>query len=189
MDNNPEKNSLRKLLLERRDATSFDMMKIASEQIHKKLRRNKIFLDAKKIGAYYPIGSEVLTQDIMQEILSSGKELFLPKVVGEGMEFRKISDFSCLEKGNFDIMEPKDDCPIDNNLDLLLVPTVGISQDGVRLGYGHGFYDKFLSKNKIQTISLVYEKQVIKKIPKSDHDILMNWILTEERFENISQVS
>ncbi len=176
------------MLLERRDATSFDMMKIVSQQIHKKLRKSKIFKDANKIGAYYPIGSEVLTQDIMQEILSSGRELYLPKVVGDEIEFRRITDFSCLETGNFDIMEPKDDCPIDNNLDLLLVPTVGISQDGVRLGYGHGFYDKFLSKNKVETVSLVYEKQVIKKIPHSDHDIIMNWILTEDRFSNVSEI-
>ena len=165
------------------------MMKIASQQMHKKLRKNKIFREAKKIGAYYPIGSEVLTQDIMQEILSSGKELFLPKVIGETMEFRKITDFSCLEKGNFDIMEPKDDCPVDNNLDLLLVPTVGISQEGVRLGYGHGFYDKFLDENKIETISLIYEKQVIKKIPRSEHDVLMNWILTEDRISKVSEIS
>jgi 5-formyltetrahydrofolate cyclo-ligase len=160
-------------------------MKIASEKIHKKLRKNQIFHDAKKIGAYYPIGSEVLTQNIMQEILSIGKELYLPKMIEDEIEFRKITDFSCLEKGNFDIMEPKDDCPVDNNLDLLLVPTVGISQDGVRLGYGHGFYDKFLSKNKIETISLILEKQVIKKIPRSDHDVIMNWILTEDRFSEI----
>jgi len=176
------------MLLERRDTTSFDMMKIVSKQIHKKLRKSKIFRDAKKIGAYYPIGSEVLTQDIMQEVLSSGRELFLPKVVEDEIEFRKITDFSCLEKGNFDIMEPKDDCPVGNNLDLLLVPTVGISQDGVRLGYGHGFYDKFLSKNQIETVSLIYEKQVIKKIPHSEHDIIMNWILTEDRFSNVSEV-
>ena len=173
------------MLLERRDATSFDMMKIASQQIHKKLRKNKIFKSAQKIGVYYPIGSEVLTQDIMQEILSIGKELYLPKVVGDELEFRKITDFSCLEKGNFDIMEPKDNCPVENSLDLLLVPTVGISQDGVRLGYGHGFYNKFLSKNHIKTVSLIYEKQVIKKIPLSDHDIIMNWILTEDRFSEI----
>jgi 5-formyltetrahydrofolate cyclo-ligase len=173
------------MLLERRDATSFDLMKIASQQIHKKLRKSRIFKDSQKIGAYYPIGSEVLTQDIMQEVLSVGKELYLPKVVKDKIEFRKITDFSCLEKGNFDIMEPKEDCPVDNNLDLLLVPTVGISQDGVRLGYGHGFYDKFLSKNKIETISLILEKQVIKKIPPSDHDIIMNWILTEDRFSEI----
>jgi len=173
------------MLLERRDATSFDMMKIVSQQIHKKLRKSKIFKDANKIGAYYPIGSEVLTQDILQEILSSGRDLYLPKVIEDEIEFRKITDFSCLEKGNFDIMEPKDDCPVDNYLDMLLVPTVGISQDGVRLGYGHGFYDKFLSKNKVETISLIYEKQVIKKIPRTEHDIIMNWILTEDRFSEI----
>ncbi len=176
------------MLLERRDATSFDMMKIVSQQIHKKLRKSKIFKDANKIGAYYPIGSEVLTQDILQEILSSGRELFLPKVVEDKIEFRKITDFSCLEKGNFDIMEPKDDCPVEDNLDLLLVPTVGISQDGVRLGYGHGFYDKFLSKNQIETVSLIFEKQVIKKIPRTEHDIIMNWILTEDRFSNVSEI-
>jgi len=176
------------MLLERRDATSFDLMKIASQQIHKKLRKSRIFKDAQKIGAYYPIGSEVLTQDIMQEVLSVGKELYLPKVVEDKMEFRKITDFSCLERGSFDIMEPKEDCPVENNLDLIIVPTIGISQDGVRLGYGLGFFDKFLSEYKIETISLVYEKQVIKKIPRSDHDIPMNWILSEERFEKISEV-
>jgi 5-formyltetrahydrofolate cyclo-ligase len=176
------------MLLERRDTTSFDMMKIVSQQIHKKLRKSRIFKDANKIGAYYPIGSEVLTQDIMQEILSSGKDLFLPKVIEDEIEFRKITDFSSLEKGIFDIMEPKDDCLVDNNLDLLIVPTIGISQEGVRLGYGHGFYDKFLSKNRIESVSLVYEKQVIKKIPRSDHDIVMNWILTEDRFSNVSEI-
>jgi len=176
------------MLLDRRDATSFDMMKIVSQKIHKKLRKSEVFKDANKIGVYYPIGSEVLTQDIMQEILSSGKELFLPKVIEDEIEFRKIIDFSCLEKGNFDIMEPKDDCPVEDNLDLLLVPTVGISQDGIRLGYGHGFYDKFLSKNKVETVSLIYEKQVIKKIPRSEYDIVMNWILTEDRFSNVSEI-
>jgi len=186
LDNNTEKKSLRKMLLERRDATSFDMMKIASQQIHKKLRKNKLFREAKKIGAYYPIGSEVLTQDIMQEILSAGKELFLPKVVGDEIEFRKITDFSCLESGSFDIMEPNDDCPVDNNLDLILVPTVGISKEGIRLGYGQGFFDKFLAQNLVETISLVYEKQVIKKIPSQDHDIPMNWILSEDRFSKVS---
>lgn len=141
----------------------------------------KNFKEAKKIGAYYPIGSEILTQDIIQEMLSVGKEVYLPKVVGETMEFRKIEDFSSLEKGNFEIMEPKEDCPKDSSLDLILVPTVGISHSGVRLGYGHGFYDKFLAENKTSTISLILEKQVVKNIPKSDHDILIDWIVTEDR--------
>ena len=181
MEDSPERKSLRSFLLEKRDNTSFDFMKIASEKIQKKLKKINAFMNAQKIGVYYPIGSEILTQDIIQELLSNGKDVFLPKVMGKNMEFRKIIDFSSLEKGSFDIMEPKDDCEIDNDLDVVLVPTVGISPSGVRLGYGHGFYDKFLAEHKSLTISLTMEKQIIKNIPKSEHDIMIDWIITEDR--------
>ncbi len=181
MEDSPEKKSLRSLLLEKRDNTSFDFMKIVSVKMQKGLKKINVFRNAKKIGAYYPIGSEILTQDIIQELLSNGKDVFLPKVIGENIEFRKIADFSSLEKGSFDIMEPKDGCQIDNNLDVVLVPTVGISPIGVRLGYGHGFYDRFLSEHKTITISLTFEKQIVKNIPKSEHDIIIDWIVTEDR--------
>ena len=181
MEDSPERKSLRSFLLEKRDNTSFDFMKIASEKIQKKLKKINAFRDAQKIGVYYPIGSEILTQDIIQELFSNGKDVFLPKVIGENMEFRKITDFSSLEKGSFDIMEPKEDCEIDNELDVVLVPTVGISPSGVRLGYGHGFYDRYLAEHKSVTISLTMEKQIIKKIPKSEHDIMIDWIITEDR--------
>ncbi len=181
MEDSPERKSLRSLLLEKRDNTSFDFMKIASEKIQKKLKKIYAFRDAQKIGVYYPIGSEILTQDIIQELFSNGKDVFLPKVIGKNIEFRKIVDFSSLEKGSFDIMEPKEDCQTDNDLDVVLVPTVGISPSGVRLGYGHGFYDRHLAEHKSVTISLTMEKQIIKKIPKSEHDIMIDWIITEDR--------
>ena len=149
--------------------------------MQKKLKKIYAFKNAQKIGVYYPIGSEILTQNIIQELISNGQEVFLPKVIDEKMEFRKITDFSSLEKGSFDIMEPKDDCKVNNSLDVILVPTVGISPSGVRLGYGHGFYDKFLAEHKTTTISLILEKQIIKNIPKSEYDILMDWIVTEDR--------
>jgi 5-formyltetrahydrofolate cyclo-ligase len=185
LEDSEKKKALRDLLLERRDNTSHDLLKIASKKIQKKLDKIFVFKNAKKIGVYYPIGSEIFTQDIIQELLSKGKEVFLPKVMGESMEFRKIIDFSSLEPGNFDIMEPKEECPVDNNLDVILVPTVGISQIGVRLGYGYGFYDRFLAKNKTVAISLTLEKQIIKNIPKSEHDIIMNWIVTEDKMTKV----
>jgi 5-formyltetrahydrofolate cyclo-ligase len=185
LEDSEKKKALRDLLLERRDNTSHDLLKIASKKIQKKLDKIFAFKNAKKIGVYYPIGSEIFTQDIIQELLSKGKEVFLPKVMGESMEFRKIIDFSSLEPGNFDIMEPKEECPVDNNLDVILVPTVGISQIGVRLGYGDGFYDRFLAKNKTVAISLTLEKQIIKNIPKSEHDIIMNWIVTEDKMTKV----
>jgi len=177
-----KKDSLRNILLEKRDNTSFDLLKIASEKMQKKLKKIYAFKNAQKIGVYYPIQSEIFTQDIIQELISNGKEVFLPKVVEEKMEFRKITDFSSLEKGRFDIMEPKENCPKNNNLDVILIPTVGISPSGVRLGYGNGFYDKFLAENKTTTIALTLEKQIVKNIPKSEHDISIDWIVTEDRF-------
>ena len=131
---------------------------------------------------YYPIGSEVPTQDIIQEALSNGKEILLPKVIGKELEFRKIKNFSDLEKGSFDIMEPKDGCQVSDKFDVIIVPTVGISRDGYRLGYGYGFYDRFLSKNKVVTISLTYSKQVVKSVPSSDKDVRIDWVVTEDEF-------
>jgi len=188
LKDNSEKTSLRRLLLEKRDGTSFDLMKIASKSILKKLKKIEPFRDAQKIGAYYPIGSEILTQDIMQEALSEGKEIFLPKIVGKNIEFRKIMNLSNLENGSFDIMEPRNECPVDNNLDVILVPTVGISPKGVRLGYGYGFYDRFLAENKIKTISLTFEKQIVKNIPQSEHDVIIDWIVTEDRIIDTSKI-
>ncbi|EGG42206.1 5-formyltetrahydrofolate cyclo-ligase [Candidatus Nitrosarchaeum limnium SFB1] len=85
-------------------------------------------------------------------------------------------------------MEPKEECPKDNKLDILLVPTIGISPKGVRLGYGHGFYDRFLAENKIETISLIFEKQIIKNIPRSDHDVTIDWIVSEDRIIDTSNI-
>ena len=180
MENNLEKANLRKVLLERRDSTSYDFMKLASQKIHNKLKQIDDFRKAKKIACYYPIGSEVMTQDIMQELLSAGKEICLPKVDGEMLDFRKIMDMKDLEKGNFGIMEPKDNCTTVENVDVVLVPTVAITKNGTRLGYGHGYYDRFLSKSDATKISLTYSKQIVKAIPSSEKDIKIDWVVTEE---------
>jgi 5-formyltetrahydrofolate cyclo-ligase len=181
LEDNSKKSSLRNLLLEKRDNTSFNLLEIASKKIQYRLKRIYEFKDAQKIGLYYPIGSEILTQDIIQELLSDAKEVFLPKVIGDKMEFRKITDFSSLERGSFDIMEPKDGCQADNKLDIIIVPTVAITPKGVRLGYGHGFYDRFLAENKTTTISPTLEKQIVKNIPKTEHDQIIDWIVTEDK--------
>ncbi|MBS1268524.1 MAG: hypothetical protein MAG458_01254 [Nitrosopumilus sp.] len=187
MEDNEKKKALRKNLLEKRDNTSHDMLIIASKKIHKKITKIFAFRNAQKIGLYYPIGSEIFTQDIIQELLSKGKQVFLPKINEENIEFRKITDFSSLETGSYDIMEPNETCPTNNDLDVILVPTVGISQTGVRLGYGHGFYDRFLAIHKTTTISLILEKQILKNIPKLEHDVLMDWIVTEEKIYEIQK--
>ena len=174
------------MLLERRDSLSFDFIQISSKQIFDRLRNIKNYSDASNIAAYYPIGSEVKTQDIMQEILSQGKTLLLPKVIENDLCFKKISSFEELEKGMYDIMEPKDSCPISEEIDVVLVPTVGITPSGIRLGYGYGFYDRFLSSIKTKSIALTYSKQIIKSIPFTKNDMKIDFIVSEnEQFESL----
>ena len=182
MSDNSEKKNSRKVLLEKRDSLSYDYIEIASRQIHNKIKQIEIFRKAKNIACYFPIGSEVKTQDLMQEILSSGKSLFLPKVVGDDLIFKKIDDFKNLEKSSFNLMEPKDECPVSKEIDLAIVPIIGATRNGVRLGYGYGFYDRFLSKSKPPTIGLTYSKQIVKSIPNSEKDIKMDWLVTEDEY-------
>ena len=182
MESNPKKSSLRKTLLEKRDATSFDLIKISSRQIQANLERIEDYRNAKSIAFYYPIGSEVKTQDLMLKVLSLGKDVLLPKVQEDELDFRKITDLNSLEKGSFDIMEPKDNCKKSDKIDVIIVPTVGISADGNRLGYGHGYYDRFLAKTDAVSVALTYEKQIIKSVPSTENDVTINWIVTEDRF-------
>jgi 5-formyltetrahydrofolate cyclo-ligase len=176
-----EKARLRKQLLDARDGLSLDFIKITSKEIQDNLRKIESYRYAKTIGAYYSIGSEVRTQDILQEILNAGKELALPKVVKNDLVFKKISNFSELEQGNFSVMEPKDKCEVVKNLDVIIVPAIALSQDGFRLGYGFGYYDRHLHGKHSTTIALSYAKQVIKSFSHDAHDVKMNFIVTEDK--------
>jgi len=180
---------LRKFLRENRDGISFDLIKIASKEIQGKLKQLDIFRNAKGIACYYPIGSEVRTQEIMQEILSQGRDLSLPKVDGENLEFRKVTDFGYLQKSGFDIMEPKDICKPAEIIDVILVPNIGMTRTGSRLGYGYGYYDRFLKNSDVPSIALTYAKQIVKKVPTSENDVKIDWIVTENEIIDTSSES
>lgn len=175
-----EKTRLRKQLLDARDALSLDFMNITSKQIQDNLRKVSFFRNAESIGAYYSIGSEVKTQDILQEILNSGKDLSLPKVVKKDLVFKKISSLTDLEPGNFSVMEPKENCPITKKIDVIIVPAIALTSEGHRMGYGFGYYDRYLSSKKSKTIALTYSKQIVRSIPYSDHDVRIDCIVTED---------
>ena len=162
------------------DSTSFDLMQIHSKRILSKLIKTKVISEAKSIGCYYSIGSEVQTVELMTHLLNEGKVVSLPRISENNMSFRKIEDLSKLEKGEFDIPEPKDNAPIEEKHDVLLVPCVGLDNNGNRIGYGAGFYDKYLEKKNVIKMGLSYSKQIVKTIPISDEDVKMDWIITEK---------
>ena len=176
-----EKARLRKQLLDARDSLSLDFINITSKQIQDNIRKIDFFRNAKSIGAYYSIGSEVRTHDILQEILKSGRELSLPKVVKKDLVFKKIKSLSDLEQGNFSVMEPKDYCEDVKKIEVIIVPAIALTREGHRLGYGFGYYDRYLSGKKSMTIGLGYSKQIIKSFPRSDNDVRIDCIVTEDQ--------
>ena len=179
MTSNPEKAALRKHLLEKRDAMSFEIMEIHAQKILSKLKKMKSLFEAKSVGCYYSIGSEVQTNNIIKFLLDGEKIVSLPKVTDDTMVFRKIDGITKLEKGNYDISEPKENCHIEENHDVILVPCIGLDNIGNRIGYGYGFYDRYLTKNDSTKIALTYSKQIVKSIPTSEYDVKMDWIVTE----------
>ena len=183
MSVNTQKAALRKHLLEKRDATSAELREISSEKIHQNLKKISAYTNSQNIACYFPIGSEINTYDIMLDILKQGKNLLLPRIIDDDIQFYIVSNLEKLEKGSFEIMEPKDSCEKAKKIDCVLIPTVGASKLGVRLGYGKGYYDRFLSSTNAVKISLTYSKQIIKSIPSDLHDIKIDWIVTED--ENI----
>ena len=186
MSVNIQKTALRKHLLEKRDAISAELRDILSKNIHQNLKHISSYINSQNIACYFPIGSEVDTYAIMLDILRQNKCLLLPRIVNDNLMFYNVPSLEKLEKGNFGIMEPKDSCKKADKIDCVLVPTVGVSKLGIRLGYGKGYYDKFLSSTDAVKISLTYSKQIVKIIPSDSHDIKMNWIITEDDYIKIS---
>jgi 5-formyltetrahydrofolate cyclo-ligase len=174
-----EKARLRKQFLDQRESLSLDFIRIASSKIQENLRKIDYYRGAKIIGAYFAIGSEVRTQDILQEILNAGKELSLPRVDKKDLVFKKISNFSDLEIGNFSVMQPKERCETVKKIDVMLIPAIALTGDGYRLGYGFGYYDRYLHEKQSKKIALSYLKQVVKSFPHDEHDVRMDCIVTE----------
>ena len=186
MSVNIQKAALRKHLLEKRDATSAELREISSERIHQNLKRITSFTNSQNIACYFPIGSEIDTHNIMLDMLEQDKNLLLPRIVNNNLEFCIVPNLEKLEKGSFEIMEPRDSCKKAEKINCVLIPTVGVSKSGVRLGYGKGYYDRFLSSTDAVKISLTYSKQIVKSIPSDSYDIKIDWIVTEDENVKIS---
>jgi 5-formyltetrahydrofolate cyclo-ligase len=132
---------------------------------------------------------EVLTDGLMQEAMASGKRLVLPTVLGDQQEMALygIDDLRCdVAPGYRGILEPRPrqtHAVAPESLDLALIPGVAFDVRGGRLGFGLGFYDRFLKRlpRDLPTIGLAFDFQVIPQLPIEAHDVLLTAIVTEQR--------
>jgi 5-formyltetrahydrofolate cyclo-ligase len=170
-------------MLKARNSLSKEVLISMSEMIQARVLQTDEFIGAKTIGAYHPIGSEAGTMKIITSALRMKKRVALPRVVNDSsMVFAEVNDIANdLRIGRYKIMEPKDRCPKVDNLDMLLLPGVAWDAEGYRLGYGKGYYDRYLSGSGAKRIGLAYELQVLEKIPHGSDDLRVDLIITEKR--------
>ena len=177
------KNQIKESLLEKRDSLSKQDIIEKSKKIEEKLFNTEQYKKSRTIMFFVSFSSEVNTHDMIKKTLGN-KNVVIPKVIQHEIEPSVIIDFDNLvSSGKFGILEPIEVMKIAyKNIDLVLVPGVAFDKEGHRIGYGFGYYDKFLKKvPKAVKIGLCYDFQVVDKIPKEEHDVPVDYIVTEER--------
>ncbi len=142
------------------------------------------YQEAEILLAYVDAKREAETRLLMQQAWTDGKKVAAPRVDGDGiMHYYYIESLEDLESGSFGIMEPKQDRPLcETEEGLLLMPGVAFDESCHRVGYGGGYYDRYLEKHPgLLHIALAFEFQVFEEVPFEDHDILPEMIVTERR--------
>ena len=153
--------------------------------VEKSNRLGELFLasdaykNAKTIYGYLPYNQEVRTVAMLEQALRDGKRVAVPKCYGDEMRFIFMDDLSMVEKGYANIPEPIADEPIaDDETALVLMPGLAFDPQGHRIGYGGGFYDKFLAKEPNHpTLALCYDFQMVEHLETEEFDIPVDTVL------------
>ena len=145
----------------------------ASRRLTQMFLETPQYQKAKTIYGYLPYNQEVRTWELLQRALDDGKQVAVPKVYGDEMRFIYLTDLCQVEKGYSGIPEPIADEPVaDDPTALVLMPGLAFDPEGHRIGYGGGFYDKFLSAEPSHpTIALCYGFQVFPSLETEEFDI------------------
>lgn len=184
------KKDIRKSILQKRDT-----LKTRGEKdflIFDRLISSNIYKKSKVLFTYVSFGSEVDTLALIEKAISDGKTVCIPKTNFEDKEMKaiKIESLRELIKTKQGILEPigGEELNIDS-IDFIIMPGVAFDFNGNRIGYGAGFYDRFLNKQRKKSIkvALCYETQIIEDAMAEEHDIKVDYIITENYIKNIGK--
>ena len=182
-----EKDLIRAEFSARRDALSLEERALRSEKICSYVNNLVSFRHADIVLLYAPIKSEIDVMPIAVSALEKGKRVAFPKCDKETrtMKFHFITSFDDFEIGAYGIREPKEDLPIYDprstvGVAVCFLPGLAFDVFGYRLGYGKGYYDKFLNTYGGCTIGITYTELIAPSLPKGKFDIPCNIMLTEK---------
>ena len=174
-----DKSALRREIREKKRAMTEEEIAQKSVLLGEKLANAECYRNAKTLYGYLPYNQEVRTVPMLELALAQGKKVAVPKVFGEEMRFIYLEDLSQVEKGYAGIPEPVANGPVaDDSEALVLMPGLAFDPHGHRIGYGGGFYDKFLmSEPNHPTVALCYDFQMLENLETEDHDIPVDLVL------------
>lgn len=174
-----DKQELRRLIREKKRAMSEEQITSRSAELARQFYASELYRNAKTIYGYMPYNQEVRTIPMMEQAIRDGKKVAVPKVYGQEMRFILMDDLSAVEKGYAGIPEPVADGPVANDeTALVLMPGLAFDQEGHRIGYGGGFYDKFLaSEPGHPTLALCYDFQMLPRVQTEEFDIPVDIVL------------
>lgn len=174
-----DKQALRKQIREKKRAMTESQIDSKSEELGKLFAASEAYKQAKTIYGYLPYNQEVRTVAMLQKALDDGKRVAVPKCYGDEMRFIYLDDLSKVEKGYCNIPEPIADGPIaDDPTALVLMPGLAFDPQGHRMGYGGGFYDKFLAAEPGHpTLALCYDFQMMEHLDTEAHDIPVDFVI------------
>ncbi len=174
-----DKQALRKQIREQKRAMTVEEIERASIRLGELFAASELYRNAKTIYGYLPYNQEVRTVPMLQRALQEGKRIAVPKVFGDEMKFIYMEDLSRVEKGYAGIPEPIDDGPVaDDKTALVLMPGLAFDKAGHRIGYGGGFYDKFLAAEpEHPTLALCYAFQMLPQLSTEGFDIPVDCVL------------
>ncbi len=172
-----KKEFLRKKYKEKRDNIKNKVTK--DNLIYQKVINNKDILSSKTLLIYISINSEVDTTKIINYFLNT-KNIAVPKIIDNNMFFCYVTNLNDLTPGKYNIPEPTNENIVtDFDNAICIVPGICYDKENYRVGYGKGYYDRFLSKNKIKTIGLCYKECMIEKIDNDKYDYKIDEVITD----------
>ena len=178
------KEEMRRVLLARRAAMPEAERRRASEEIARRVASFGVYRDASLILAYYPVREEVDLKGLYEAALKAGKTLAFPRCEGKRMVFCAVRSPDALVPGAYSIPAPAPDAPALTDFDhaLCLIPALSVDRAGNRLGYGGGYYDRFLEdKPGIRCLCPLYDALLSESIVPEPFDRRVQAVVTEKR--------
>ncbi|HAL87869.1 MAG TPA: 5-formyltetrahydrofolate cyclo-ligase [Clostridiales bacterium] len=174
-----DKTELRRQIRARKRAMTEAEIEERSARLAQLFFASDAYRNARTIYGYLPYNQEVRTVPMLARALKDGKKVAVPKVYGDEMKFLYLDDLTAVAKGYAGIPEPIADGPVAHDeTALVLMPGLAFDPQGHRIGYGGGFYDKFLAAEPHHpTLALCYEFQMLPKLEVEAHDIPVDTVL------------